>query len=161
MIEVREARPEELAAAGDVVVDAYLALPGARHSDYLELVRDAAGRARVSTVLVAVEDGRVLGSVTYVPGPDNPYADVEQEGEAGFRMLGVAVAAQGRGIGRHLVEACLELARRDHRRAVAIVSTGSMTRAHAMYGRLGFRRDPDRDYEPVPGVRLWAFVRPL
>ncbi len=161
MIEVRAATPDELAAAGDVVVEAYLDLPGARHEDYLEHVRDAAGRAEACLVLVAVEDGRVLGSVSYVPGPDNPYADVERASEAGFRMLGVAVAAQRRGIGRQLVEACIELAQRDHRTALAIVSSQRMTRAHALYERLGFHRAPDRDYEPVPGVGLWAFVRPL
>jgi GNAT superfamily N-acetyltransferase len=161
VIEVRAAGPDELAAAGDVVVEAYLGLPGSRHNDYLEHVRDAAGRAQACLVLVAVEDGKVLGSVSYVSGPGNPYADVERAGEAGFRMLGVALAAQGRGIGRRLVEECIELARRDGRTALAIVSSQRMTRAHALYERLDFHRAPDRDFEPVPGVGLWAFVRPL
>ena len=143
------AMPAELAAAGRVVADAYLALAGAEHGDYLERVADAEGRASACTILVALEDGRVLGSVSYVAGPDNPYADVVRAGEAGFRMLGVAVAEQGRGIGRRLVEACLDLARRDGRTAVAIATTSSMKRA------------PERDFEPVAGVRLLAFVRSL
>jgi GNAT superfamily N-acetyltransferase len=161
MIEVRAAEAGELAAAGRVVAEAYLALPGARHTDYLEQVADAAGRARSCTVLVAVDDGRIVGSVSYVGGADNPYADVVWPGEAGFRMLGVAVGEQRRGIGRRLVEACLDLARSDGRSAVAIATSTSMTSAHALYSRMGFRRAPDRDFEPVPGVRLLAFVRPL
>jgi len=161
MIEVREAVPGELPAAGRLVAEAYLALPGARRNAYLERVADATGRARECTVLVAVEDGRVVGSVSYVDGPDNPYADVVKAGEAGFRMLGVAIAEQGRGIGRRLVQACLDLARRDGRTAVAIATSSSMTRAHALYERVGFQRAPERDFEPVAGVRLWAFVRPL
>ncbi len=161
MIEVREAEPAELLAAGQVVADAYLSLPGARRDAYLERVADAVGRATACTILVAVEDGRVLGSVSYVGGAENPFADVVQAGEAGFRMLGVAVDAQGRGIGRRLVEACLDLARRDGRTAVAIATSSSMSRAHALYARAGFRRAPERDFEPVVGVRLWAFVRPL
>ena len=161
MIEVREARPTELEAAGRVVAEAYLALPDARRSAYLERVADAVGRSTACTVLVAIEDDRVLGSVSYVPGPDNPYADVIGPGEAGFRMLGVAVVGQGRGIGRRLVEACLDLARHDGRTAVAIATSPSMTRAHALYERAGFRRAPERDFEPVAGVRLWAFVRSL
>jgi 8-oxo-dGTP pyrophosphatase MutT (NUDIX family)/glyoxylase-like metal-dependent hydrolase (beta-lactamase superfamily II)/ribosomal protein S18 acetylase RimI-like enzyme len=161
MIEVREAMPSELGAAGQVVAEAYLALPGARRGPYLERVADAAGRASACTVLVAVEDHRVLGSVSYVADSDNPYADVVRPGEAGFRMLGVAVAEQGRGIGRRLVDACLDLARRDGRTAVAIATSTSMTRAHSLYEQAGFRRAPDRDFEPVAGVALWAFVRPL
>lgn len=161
MIEVREAVPAELPAAGRVVAEAYLALPGARRDPYLERVADAEGRARACTVLVAIEDGRVLGSVSYVDGPANPYADVVRPGEAGFRMLGVAVAEQGRGIGRRLVDACLDLARHDGRTAVAIATSSSMTSAHALYARAGFRRAPERDFEPVAGVRLLAFVRSL
>jgi hypothetical protein len=36
-----------------------------------------------------------------------------------------------------------------------------MTTAHRLYERLGFRRAPDRDFEPVPGILLWAYVLPL
>ncbi len=162
MIVIREAHPGELRAAGDVVASAYAALPGERHEDYLAHVRDTATRARACPILVAVDDdGRVLGSVTYVPGADNPYADIERDGEAGFRMLGVDPSAQGAGIGRRLVEACIDRGRRAGRTALAIGSVPVMTAAHRLYLELGFRRAPERDTEPVPGVRLWAFVRPL
>jgi hypothetical protein len=33
----------------------------------------------------------------------------------------------------------------------------SMTAAHRLYARLGFRRDPGLDWSPVPGVDLVAF----
>jgi hypothetical protein len=32
-----------------------------------------------------------------------------------------------------------------------------MRAAQAIYGRLGFVRRPERDLEPVPGVRLLGF----
>jgi len=32
-----------------------------------------------------------------------------------------------------------------------------MLAAHRLYRRLGFVRVPERDWEPVPGVVLWAF----
>jgi ribosomal protein S18 acetylase RimI-like enzyme len=158
LVEIREARPDELAAAGDVVVEAYLALPGDPHRPYLARVRDAAGRARHCPVLVAVgAEGRVVGSVTYVPGPGNPFAERERDGEAGFRMLGVAPDAQGRGIGRRLVVACVERARADGRTGLVILTTPVMTSAQALYRSLGFVRLPELDDEPVPGVRLLAF----
>jgi ribosomal protein S18 acetylase RimI-like enzyme len=156
--EIREARTGELEAAGEVVAEAYGALPGDPHRPYLARVRDAASRARHCPVLVAVDrDGRVVGSVTYVPGPGNPFAEQELEGEAGFRMLGVAPAAQGRGVGRRLVEACIEQARATGRTGIVILTTPVMTSAQALYRSLGFVRVPERDPDPPPGVRLLAF----
>jgi hypothetical protein len=36
-----------------------------------------------------------------------------------------------------------------------------MRAAQAIYLRLGFTRRPDRDWEPVPGVRLLGFALAL
>jgi ribosomal protein S18 acetylase RimI-like enzyme len=156
---VREARPGELRAAGDVVVHAYRALEGEAHETYLEEVRDAAGRAASCPVLVAVDEdtGTVLGCVTFVPGPGNPLAELSGETQAEFRMLGVAPEAQGRGIGEALVQACIARARQAGRTGIVISTSPVMHAAHRLYERLGFRRAPDRDWEPVPGIRLWAY----
>ena len=166
-IVVREARPDELAAAGDVVVRAYLALGGEPPSEgyraYLEEVRDAAGREAHAPILVAVDAdrGMVLGSVTYVPGPGNPFAELARDDESEFRMLGVAPEAQRRGVGEAMVRACMARARADGRCAIAISTSPVMRDAHRLYERLGFRRAPDRDWSPVPGVELWAYVLDL
>ena len=164
-IAIREARPGELAAAGDVVVRAYRALGGGgdAHEAYLEHVRDAAGRARHCPVLVAVDEGtgEVLGSVTYVPGQGNAFAELAGEGEGEFRMLGVAPDAQGRGVGAALVRACIAWARADGRHGIVISTTPVMHAAHRLYEHLGFRRAPERDWVPVPGVELWAYVLTL
>jgi hypothetical protein len=34
-----------------------------------------------------------------------------------------------------------------------------MAAAHQVYGRLGYARDPERDWSPVPGVDLLAFSK--
>ena len=118
-IEVRPVRTDEYAALGDLTVAAYLAVGETDDHDYLEHIRDVATRAAVCPVLVAVDDQRrVLGGVTYVPGPGTPYSELEQDGEAGIRMLAVDPDVQGRGVGRKLVEACLE-------RGAPTVSAGS------------------------------------
>jgi ribosomal protein S18 acetylase RimI-like enzyme len=159
VVVVREARPEELPAAGEIVRRAYLGLGIPPDEPYLEHVRDAVARARHCAVLVAVDDaGTVLGSVSYVPDAGNPYAEVERDGEAGFRMLGVAPEAQGRGVGEALVRACVDRARVAGRTGLAISTSPTMTAAHRLYERLGFRRAPDRDHVPVAGVELWAYV---
>jgi ribosomal protein S18 acetylase RimI-like enzyme len=157
---IREATPAEYEAVGDVIEAAYWAVGDPKFPDYVDEVRDVARRARDCPILVAVEKGSgvVLGTVSYVPGPGNPYAEVERDGEAGMRMLAVAPSAQGRGIGPALVTAVVERARADGRRGLAINTRPSMVAAHRMYERYGFVRDPARDWEFEPGEWLWALT---
>lgn len=157
-IEVREARPDEYEALGEIGVLAYAALEGETDLGYLDEVRDVPRRAGSTEVLAAVDaDGTLLGTVTYVPGPGHEFSELEREGEAGFRMLAVAPWAQGRGVGRRLVDAVLERARSGGCRGVAIYTRPSMRAAHRLYETIGFRRDPTDDWEFAPGEWLWAY----
>jgi ribosomal protein S18 acetylase RimI-like enzyme len=158
---VREARPEDYPAIGDLTIAAYAPVHPAEHDiEYLDEMRDVASRVACCTVFVAtdVASGDVLGSVTYVPGPGTPLSEKEREGEAGFRMLAVAPDAQGRGVGRALVEACIARARTDDRSRLVLLTLPSMTRAHALYRALGFVPAPDRDWFFSPEIDLkgWA-----
>src|SRR4029079_15893716 len=75
---IREIRPDEYAALGEVTVRAYAAVPG-DDSDYHPQLRNVARRASRIPVLVAVDpDGRVLGGVAYVPEPGAPYSESER-----------------------------------------------------------------------------------
>ena len=160
-VTVREAWPEEYDAIGELTVAAYSIFPEVADQGYLAELRDVAVRAAVCPVYVALDDdGHVLGGATYVPGPDNPLAESERPGEAGIRMLAVA-PAQGRGIGTALARALVERARADGRRGIALLSLPSMTGAHRLYERLGFRRAPDRDWEPAPGLLLLGYALDL
>jgi GNAT superfamily N-acetyltransferase len=155
--EVREAEPDEYEAAGEICVLAYAAIEGESDLGYFEELRDVATRADVVPVLVAAQpDGTLLGTVTYVPGP-GPYAETEGADEAGFRMLAVAPWAQGRHVGRRLVEACIARARADERTALVIVTRPSMRVAHRLYESLGFVRDESGDFEFEPGQWLWGY----
>jgi ribosomal protein S18 acetylase RimI-like enzyme len=157
---VRPARDDELAVAGELVAQAYLTQPNmADAEDYLAVVRDARSRVSETEVLVAVDSaGEVLGSVRFVTDHLSRWAEVERPGEAGFRMLGVAPGARGRGVGEALVMACVQRARAAGRRAVAISTESDWATARRLYERLGFERDPERDFDPVPGVHLLAYV---
>ncbi len=158
-MEIREARPEEYEAVAEVTVAAYRDLPGAHLSGgYEGRLRDVAARAAAAVVLVAVEGGSVVGAVTYVPGPQSPWAELLEEGEAGMRMLAVPPAWQRRGVGTALVRACVERARREGRHRLCLHTTPWMAPARRIYERLGFRRELGRDWVPVPGVPLLGFV---
>jgi ribosomal protein S18 acetylase RimI-like enzyme len=154
---IREARREEYEAIGEITVRAYRDVGETEEAYYAEL-RDVADRARQVPVLVAVEDGsgRVLGAVTYVPGP-GPFHEGDFGDAASFRMLAVDAAARGRGVGQALVEACLDRARAAGRDALSLYTRPFMTAAHRMYERLGFERLPEIDWEFEPGEWLYAY----
>src|SRR5665811_884872 len=152
------------ATLGELVVAAYRSLPEFDEPGYEPELRDVARRAREAVVLVAVDaaaDRRLLGCVTYVPGPESPWAELLGPGEAAIRMLAVDATARGRGVGTALAAACIARAREDGRAAVFLHSLAYMRAAQAIYARLGFIRRPDRDWEPVPGIRLLGFALAL
>ena len=152
---------DELDRAGEVTLAAYRDLLGAViRGAYADDLRDVAARAAGATVLVAVEDGAVLGCVTLVDDPASRWSESLVAGEVGIRMLGVAPAAQGRGVGTALLVACLERGRALGASRAVLHSTAGMAVAHRIYRRAGFRRAPERDVE-LPGFRLMAFTLDL
>ena len=159
---IREIRPDEYDALGELTVRAYAAAPSEADAGYQGELRDVARRARFVPVLVAVaDDGRVVGGVAYVPGPDTPYSERQRPDEAGFRMLAVDPAEGGRGLGRALSETCIARARASGRSGVAIYSRPARTVAHRLYLSLGFQRDQTRDWEVQPGDWLWSYTLPF
>ena len=167
-VQIRPAVPEEWDAAGRLTLAAYEAIGGAFLDEgYKMELRDAAPRAREALLLVASTEPEdapkpvgspLLGCVTYVPDEKNPWAESLLAGDAGIRMLAVAAAAQGRGIGEALVRECVGRARSAGKAAVFLHSSKEMVTAHRLYARLGFVRAPGRDWFPVPDVDLLAFV---
>ncbi|MFB8349569.1 GNAT family N-acetyltransferase [Streptomyces niveus] len=151
---IRAAEAAEHAALGEITARAYLddgLLDFGEDDPYLKALRDVAARADGGEVLVAVgADGELLGGVTYAAG-GSVWADVAGDGEAEFRMLAVASAGRGRGVGAALVRACVERARATEGCLRVRLSTRqSMAAAHRIYERLGFVRTPERDWAPYP-----------
>lgn len=156
---IRRATEADLPAVGSVTVEAYRVdgFVGA-HDDYARILADAAARHREAEVLVASDDtGAVLGTVTVVL-PGTPYAEVSQPGELEFRMLAVSSAARGRGVGEALVRAVIDRARAAGIGRVVLSSSEKMLAAHRLYERLGFTRLPERDWAPLPDVKLKAYA---
>ena len=159
---VRRVRPEEHGALGDLTLAAYRALLGADLDDgYAAELADVANRTGVADLLVAVDDdGRVLGGVAYF-ATASAFGWLDGPDEAGVRMLAVDPAAQGRGVGARLVEACVAQAVEDGKTRISLHTTAPMTAAHRLYERAGFRRAPERDHPLDGGLLLLAYVMDL
>ena len=136
---------EEYAAVGELTAAAYRLLP-VDHlwGGYADEIRDTATRARHADILVGMLDGELAGAVTYVPDSSSPWSEWTEPGEAQFRLLAVAGAARGRGVGEALTRECMRRAA-DARQSILIYTTRWLTTAHRIYVRLGFARRHDRD----------------
>lgn len=159
MIEIRPVLPTEHEAVADLLAPTYLA-EGWADAGYEATMRDTAARVEHATVLVALLDGALVGTVT-VALHGGPYAEQAAPGEAVLRMLVTAPAARGHGVGRALVQACLAAAREAGCAMVRLSTQRPMTAAIRIYESLGFVRTPERDWTPVPGYDLIAYALPL
>ncbi|MGA5700949.1 GNAT family N-acetyltransferase [Peterkaempfera bronchialis] len=163
-IVVRTAHPEEFDQAGRITVDAFV---GDGHTpaggEYARRLLDTRTRAAEAELLVAVDPGAggtLLGCVTFAL-PGTPWADIARPDEGEIRMLAVAQAARGRGAGEALVRAAMDRTRARGLPRMAFSTEPGMRTAHRLYERLGFRRAPERDWTPVPGVDLWVYAAVL
>lgn len=160
-VDIRPLAPEEFDDAGRATAAAYEAFApeaASPNRDYLDRVADVSMRAEHALVLGAFHESRPVGTVTLelrsrIPGghPRPPLAP----DQAHVRMLGVDPEFQRRGVGRLLMEACLEEARRAGKRRMTLETTPSMTAAHRLYESMGFIRGEDLVFDD--GFRLRTY----
>src|SRR5436190_2717035 len=125
-----------------------------------EMAEDSAAQLdsylHAGEVLVAVDGDRVVGHLQLIDGDD--------AGQSEIKNMAVDPSYRGRGIGRRLIEAAVELAR-TRRRPLLVVATGAADVGNLrFYQRAGFRlRSVERDaftqaagYSPqrVDGIEL-------
>ena len=111
-------------------------------------------------MLVATGGGLILGTVMLQTWPHAGQV-VRGPDEAEIRALAVAPAAQGRGVGRALLQAVTDRASSQGIRRLVLSTQPDMFAAQHLYETAGFRRMPDRDWYPVPGFNLLAYGREL
>ena len=155
---VRLARAAELAEVGELRVTAY----DSEH--LLDAVPSYADRLRRlgehGEVLVAVDGDKILGTVTLERWHEASEMATGPE-EAEIRALAVAPEAQGRGVGRALVQAVIDRAVARKAERLVLHTQPTMFAAHRLYERAGFVRVPDRDFEPAPGLWLLGYQKSL
>lgn len=166
-LEVRRIHPDEYAMVGDLVVDGYAhdgfldKVDGSPNDGYADVLRDAAHRDDKAELWLAVDDETILGCVTWCP-VGSPYRELAtQDNQGEFRALAVAPAARKRGVGRALVQYCVQRASSDGLDEILICSMPQMRTAHRLYQSIGFSRHPEFDWSPINGLTLWVFAMPV
>ena len=159
---IRDARADERAAIRDLTLAAY--------AEYATIMTPTAWGALRQAVLaglgaegaveriVAEQDGALLGSVMLYSPAANAYGNaVAAASWPELRLLAVAPAARGHGVGTALVKECMRRAQRAGAGALGLHTSESLRAAIRMYERLGFVRAPEGDFHPDGAELVMAY----
>lgn len=122
-----------------------------RWRGYIENVGNLRNREGYE-LIVAELNSRLVGAVLFYPDGSVSGQGEWPPGWAGILRLAVLPEARGLGIGRALVERCLQRCRELGIKTAGLHSTEWMAVARGMYERMGFVRVPEFDFRPRPGV---------
>jgi ribosomal protein S18 acetylase RimI-like enzyme len=155
---VRTARPADRGAIARLTLAAYreyaaIMEPSAWHA-LDQAVRSSLVDDTGVTRLVAELDGTIVGSAALYAPDAAAYGDLAALTPwPEVRLVAVTPDVRGRGIARALVDECIRRARASGATALGLHSSRSMRAAVRLYERIGFVRDPERDFQP-PGAEL-------
>jgi GNAT superfamily N-acetyltransferase len=165
-VRVRDAQPDEWAAAGELTRRAYAeyaTIMAPRAWAGLErAVRTTLASEPDAEWIVAEIDGALVGSVLLYP----PAADL-YGGLLGrvrwpeLRLLAVAPERRGQGVAEALVNECARRARRAGATELGLHTSSSMQAAMRLYRRMGFVRAPAYDFHPEGAELVEAYLLPL
>ena len=162
---VREATPAEYEEVGELRIAAYIAGGFMSPQSGYAPVLAALGTDGDGQVLVAVDEGQILGTVMLQPvSPDEPPPPeqrwVSSADEAEIRALAVTPDGQGRGTGRALLQAVTDYAAQSGVKHLVLCTQPDMLAARHLYEQAGFTRLPERDWG-ASGITLLAYGRIL
>ena len=155
---IREATAADRGAIHDVTLAAYeeyaARMPPPLWRGYRQNIVATLADPAPALQLVAEDAGAIAGAVLLYPAvavgdAARPWPEV--------RLLAVAPAARGRGVGGALMRECVARARATGAAVLSLHTTDLMRVAKAMYERMGFVRAPELDFTPAPGVVIQGF----
>jgi len=175
---IRDARDEDLDKVAELMSSAYEEYMPAPDADvtpeyraafdaYRQDIADVRSRFGSSDLILAEDDGEIVGAVTFYRPNERAAYPTEAEHQdwpedwAAFRLLAVPPSARGKGIGRLLTEECLRRARAAGAPVVGLHTTMLMHVAREMYKRMGWVRAPEYDFFPMPDFIVEAYTLKL
>jgi GNAT superfamily N-acetyltransferase len=161
-LDVRDARDDEREAIQAVTLAAYaeyatLMPPRFWEGYRRQLLATLAENGAVERI-VAVRDGRIVGSVLLYAPAANAYGGANVRAAwPEVRLLAVVPEARGQGVGTALMEECRRRARRSGATALGLHTMDVMQAARRMYERMGFERAPELDFRPIESVLVEGY----
>ncbi len=161
---IRDAQPGEGEAILALTLAAYeqyapiIGEPGWQmyRSDIVKTLAEAAGTIQ----LIAELDGKRVGAVMLIPAGtviERVNEDSIPRNFPEIRLLAVPPVSRGHGVGKALVQECIRRGREAGATVLTLYSTDMMQVAMHMYERMGFARDAEMDFHPVPEVTIKGY----
>lgn len=97
---------------------------------------------------------KLLGMVIFVL-PTSPAHQVAEANEAEIHLLAVYPEERGQGIASRLIIACEQRAVSSGYSKMVLSTQPTMTEAHRVYKRLGYRRNPARDWSKGTANKIY------
>jgi GNAT superfamily N-acetyltransferase len=162
-LHIRDARAEDQAAIRDVTISAYqeyAPIMQARWELYRNSILGTLADVKPAEQIVAEQAGAIVGTVLLFPAGtafEAPSGESISLPSPEIRLLAVAPAVRGQGVGAALVRECMQRARESGSAAITLHTTNMMAVAMSMYERMGFVRATELDFEPAPGFTIKGY----
>ncbi|MGO3886646.1 MAG: GNAT family N-acetyltransferase [Mycetocola sp.] len=155
---IRLADAAELPQIAELLVTAYDADYAPLSDSYLQRLSRPQDRVAEEDIWFGADaDGSLIATLS-------TSRTLAEDGAAWCSLLAVAPSARRRGLGRQLLTAAVNNARRLGATRLGLHSATYMTGAHRLYREFGFVRTPEGDFEVLESenpVTVWAFSLPL
>lgn len=153
---IRNAKKSEFEGVGNLLVQVYSALEGfpkiQEQPEYYDMLKDVGNLTANPDIelIVAVSERQEIGGAVVYYNDIKDYGSggtaTKQKNSCGFRLLGVDAKMRGLGLGKKLVEFCIDKGKKSTSQTMIIHTTDAMQLAWKMYERLGFERAHDLDF---------------
>ena len=157
----RLAESHEHSAVAQVILRSYAEyaprIPTDAWERYAQNILDVRSRMTESELVMAVEDREIVGSATFYPARLIRTQSVWPREWTGVRLIAILPECRGRGLGKAIVEDCIQRSRDQNAEAMALHTTPYMELARGMYERMGFERVPEYDFHPRPEMTVMAY----
>ncbi len=156
--EIRPSQPSEVERALEITLAAYVqyerSLSAENWEFYRQHIIETLADIGAAEQLMAVSDGSLVGTVLFYP-PLTSFGDGVDAAAMSpdcpeVRLLAVAPAGRGLGVGRALMAACVDRARSSGAPGLVLHTMVAMTAARSIYDSMGFERAPELDFQPLP-----------
>jgi ribosomal protein S18 acetylase RimI-like enzyme len=110
-----------------------------------------------SKCFVCETNDKIIGMAYIIP-KGNP-TEIFQTDWSYIRMVGVNTEFEGKGIGKKLIQMCIDYAKETNENIIALHTSEFMNAARHIYENIGFKQI--KELEPRLGKKYWLYILDL